>query len=68
MFRQVTYPPLELETRTHLDTECAAYHLNRQVQTLRKWACLGTGPIRPIRIYGRLAWAVADIKHLLETA
>ncbi|WP_087086439.1 hypothetical protein [Caballeronia catudaia] len=46
-------------------TNVAAVALDRQPQTLRKWACLENGPIRPIRINGRLAWRVADIKRLL---
>lgn len=60
------FPPLEFETRSHVDTAAAAYHLNRKVQTLRAWACMERGPIRPRRIHGRLAWAVADIKRLLN--
>lgn len=58
--------PLALETRTHVETACAAHHLTRQPQTLRVWACLENGPIRPIRINGRLAWSVAEIKVLLN--
>ncbi len=41
------YPPLDWETRTHVDTECAAYHLTRKPQTLRVWASLENGPLRP---------------------
>ena len=48
-----------------LPTILAAQALNRKPQTLRKWACLECGPIRPIRINGRLAWRVADLKKLL---
>jgi hypothetical protein len=41
--------------------------LNRAPQTLRKWACLENGPIRPIRINGRLAWrGASDLRELLE--
>lgn len=47
-------------------TSVAAKALNRQPQTLRKWACLECGPIRPIRINGRLAWRIADIEALLK--
>jgi hypothetical protein len=61
-----TFPPIETETRSHVDTACAAYHLMRMPQTLRAYACLENGPIRPTRINGRLAWAVADIKRLLN--
>jgi len=60
------HPPLESETRTAIPTEVAAYHLNRKSQTLRAWACLENGPIRPIRINGRLAWKIADIRALLN--
>lgn len=42
--------------RDTLTTEEAAPTINRRPQTLRKWACLENGPIRPIRINGRLAW------------
>jgi len=38
----------------------------RRPQTMRASACLENGPIRPIRINGRLAWAVADIRGLLN--
>lgn len=57
--------PLDQETRSHVETACAGFHLNRKVQTMRSWASLGNGPIRPIRINGRLAWPVADIRHVL---
>jgi hypothetical protein len=49
-----------------LPTDLAAEAINRSPQTLRKWACLETGPIRPIRINGRLAWKVADLQSLLS--
>ncbi|MBN3788295.1 helix-turn-helix domain-containing protein [Burkholderia sp. Ac-20353] len=49
-----------------LTTEDAAAALNRQPQTLRKWACLENGPIRPIRVHRRLAWKVSDIQKLLN--
>ena len=56
---------LSTEPRAAVDTETAAFHLNRAQQTLRIWACRENGPLRPIRVHGRLAWAVADIKRLL---
>jgi hypothetical protein len=61
-----TYPPLELVTRPTVPTDAAAYYFNRQPQTLRAWACLENGPMRPIRINGRLAWPVAAIRELLS--
>lgn len=59
------FPPLELETRSHVGTNQAAFYLNRQPQTMRIWACLENSALRPMRISGRLAWPVADIKRLL---
>jgi hypothetical protein len=50
-----------------LPTAKAAPFINRKPQTLRKWACLEIGPIRPIRINGRLAWRVADLQLLLSS-
>lgn len=59
------YPPLEQITRPNLKTEEAAFYLNRSAQTLRIWACRsGTGPIRPRRIGGLLAWNTAEVKAL----
>lgn len=49
-----------------LPTSEAAPFINRQPQTLRKWACLENGPIRPVRINGRLAWRVSDLQALLN--
>ena len=60
-------PPLDLVTRPAVDTATAAYYLNRQPQTLRGWACHEDGPMRPLRINGRLAWPVAELRRLLET-
>lgn len=60
------FPPLEFVARPAVDTATAAYYLNRKPQTLRVWACLENGPIKPIRVNGRLAWRVADIKAVME--
>jgi hypothetical protein len=57
---------LENEQRTHVTTNEAAVYLNRRPQTLRTWACLENGPLKPIRINGRLAWSVNEIKSLLN--
>ena len=54
--------------RTALPTAEAAYHLNRAQQTLRLWSMREDGPLRPIRINGRLAWPVADLKRVLGVA
>lgn len=62
------FPPLELVNKPTVDTAAAAYYLSRKPQTCRAWACLENGPIRPLRINGRLAWPVADLKKLLGVA
>lgn len=49
-----SYPPLDQECRSSVDTACAAYHLNRAPQTMRAWACMENGPLRPVRINDRL--------------
>ncbi len=60
------FSPLEQVTRPTVPTDAAAYYLNRRPQTLRAWACLENGALRPVRISGRLAWSVAEIRSLLE--
>ena len=60
------YTSLVRETRTVIDTNEAAFHLGRKPQTLRKWACHEDGPLRPVRIMGRLAWNVADITRIVS--
>ena len=62
------FPPLDLETRPTVTTEQAAHYLNRRPQTLRIWACREDGPIRPVRVNGRLAWPVDAIKAALKVA
>ena len=58
--------PLDREARTNLPTPEAALHLNRAQQTLRIWAMRENGPLRPIRIHGRLAWPVAELRRVLQ--
>ena len=60
----VQYLPLELVNKPNLTTAECAFYLNRQPQTLRGWACLENGPIRPRRISGLLAWPTAEVKAL----
>jgi hypothetical protein len=67
--RAVPHPSLADETRTHVDTACAAYHLNRKPRTLRAWASGELpAPIQPAsRLNRRLRWAVSDLRRLLES-
>ncbi|MGN6831090.1 hypothetical protein [Paucibacter sp. M5-1] len=60
--------PLELISTPTVDTATAARFLNRRPQTLRGWACNEDGPVRCIRINGRLAWPVADLRRVLGVA
>ena len=65
----ITIPPglaAVARGRDALPTDEAAPAIARKPQTLRKWACLENGPIRPVRINGRLAWRVADLARLLN--
>ena len=62
-----SFPPLEQITKPNLTTEEAAFYCDRAEQTMRMWACKQpTGMPRPIRINGRLAWPVVDIRKLLN--
>lgn len=69
-------PSLDSETRSHVNTETAAWYVNRRPQTLRAWACYeacsgkhadkrNAGVLRPVRVNGRLAWEVASIRAAL---
>jgi hypothetical protein len=58
------FPSIDSVTALGLPTDQAAYYLNRQPQTLRKWASSENGPIRPTRINGRLYWPTAELKRL----
>lgn len=61
----VQLTPLAQETRSALPTTEAAAHLNRAQQTLRLWAMREDGPLLPLRIKGRLAWPVSELKRVL---
>lgn len=66
---QETIPPglaAIAQGRDTLPTNEAAKVINRKSQSLRKWASQENGPIRPIRIFGRLAWKVSDLALLLN--
>lgn len=62
------FPRLEEVNRPTVETAAAAYYLNRQPQTLRSWACHENGPIRPVRVHGRLSWPTAQIRSVLGVA
>ena len=60
------FTPLELETRPTVATAAAAHYLHLAAQTLRIYACKESGPLRPVRISGRLHWKTEDIRRLLS--
>jgi hypothetical protein len=59
------FPPLELVNRPTVPTEQAAHYLLRRPQTLRGWACNEVGPLRPVRVNGRLCWPVSELRRVL---
>ena len=63
-----TFPALVDETRYSVSTACAAWHLGRKPQTLRGWACHEDGPVLPVRVFGRLAWTVSDLRREMKVA
>lgn len=46
-------------------TQEAAVLLGVAPQSLRRWSCQGSGPLRPRHVNGRLRWSVADIRAVL---
>lgn len=52
--------------RTVASTAEAANSLGYKSQTMRRWACYDSGPIRPVRVGGHLRWKITDIVALLE--
>lgn len=59
------FTPLAQETRATLPTNEAAFHLNLACQTMRIYACKENGPLRPLRVNGRLHWKTEDLRRLL---
>ncbi|MFZ2387021.1 MAG: DNA-binding protein [Polaromonas sp.] len=57
---------LELENRPTVNTAAAAHYLHLAPQTMRLHACKESGPLRAIRINGRLHWRTEDIRRLLS--
>lgn len=62
------HPPLEEIQKPLIDTRAAAYYLMAQEQTMRSWAARGVGPIRPVKIGGRLRWRTSEVKKLVGIA
>lgn len=66
--KTIQLTPLSQEARSALPTHEAAVHLNRAQQTLRLWAMREDGPVLPLRINGRLAWPVSELRRVLGVA
>lgn len=54
-----------LPNTTTVTTSEAARILCRKPQTLREWSAYERGPIRPVRLAGKLLWRVADLEAML---
>lgn len=65
---KATYPPLHSVATPTLTTAEAAFYLGRRPSTLRVWSQTDSGPLRPARIHGRLAWSTAKVRDLLAAA
>ncbi len=63
--KQVNLTPLDNDARAAIPTAEAARHLGRAQQTLRLWASQDTGPLRPVRVHGRLLWPTAELRKLV---
>lgn len=57
---------MSLDDLRVVSTRKAAYVLGRPQQTLRDWACNGSGPLRAVKIGGRLGWRVVDLERVLR--
>lgn len=64
IYRRPEHPPLESLTCNFVGTSAAAHYLGRAPKTLHNWTSSGQSPIQAIRIKGRLAWSVADIRKV----
>jgi hypothetical protein len=64
----IQYIPIGEVRKPNLTTDEAAFYLNRRPQTLRLWACRESSELRPIRVNGRLAWRLSDVKSLVGAA
>ncbi|MCM2340859.1 hypothetical protein [Rhodoferax sp.] len=67
---QGRYQPLEQVTKPNLTTAELAFYSNMAEQTWRVKACYDTAPafLRPLRVFGRLAWPTSGAKKLLGVA
>jgi len=59
------FVPLDQEARTAIPTPIACVHIDRKPSCLYEWSSKGNGPIKPVKVNGRLLWLVADIRRLL---
>ncbi|AMK75404.1 MULTISPECIES: helix-turn-helix transcriptional regulator [Methylomonas] len=54
----------DLQREVASNEEAAAY-LGVKVSTLYNWSSTGNGPIKPVKIGGKLRWRIADLKALV---
>jgi len=66
MFKK-SFPALDDIRQPNLNTEQAAFYLNRAPQTLRHWASSDRGLIRPHRIGRMLAWPTSEVRRIVQS-
>ena len=59
------YPPLAQVTCPVLTTAEIAFYTKTQPQTWRAHSCKQTGPIKPLRVLGKLRWSTDAVRRLL---
>lgn len=56
---------LATESRQFVGTAQAALYLDRSPRSLAYWADKLDSPLKPVRILGRLAWPVREIRAVM---
>ena len=68
MAQRTQFPPLEEVTKPLLTTDEYCHYSNYKKQTVWLHASTERGPVRPIRVGGRLGWPTKAVKQLLGVA
>lgn len=68
MAQRTQFPPLEEVTKPMLTTAEYCHYSNFAKQTVWLHACKENGPVRAVRIGGRLGWPTKAVKQLLGVA
>ncbi|WP_306546493.1 hypothetical protein [Malikia spinosa] len=68
MAQKTQFPPLEEVTKPMLTTAEYCHYSNFAKQTAWLHACKENGPVRAVRIGGRLGWSTKAVKQMLGVA